>query len=299
MDLDFTILRFLVLAGVLRIFIRGEYRPIHWNKFDYMLIAWATCGAVIYIVQWMSMTAVINRSGFLFNVFGLYWLFRQSMRSLDEVKFTFKLLAFSAIILAPLVAFEWTTGRNPFVYFGKVVTAVRGDRYRCQAAFPHSIMLGLFWTMLVPVFIGLAISERKKLIYWVATGASIFIVCSTASSTPLATLIQVLLLLGLFRFRQYGRQIVFGLCALTVVLHIIMNAPVWHLIARVNIISGSTGWHRYHLIDQAIKHFGEWALLGTRDTHHWGWGMGDVTNQYVHYAFTVCTSFNPRGENHR
>lgn len=281
MDLDFTVLRFLVLAGVLRIFIRSEFRSIHWNKFDYVLIAWATCGAVIYIVQWMNMTAVINRSGFLFDAVGLYWLFRQNMRSLDDVKFAFKLLAFSVLLLAPLVAIEWTTGRNPFLYLGKVSTFVREGRYRCQAAFPHSIMLGLFWATLVPVFIGLAISERNKLFYWAAAGASIFIVCGTASSTPVATLLEVLVLLGLFRYRHYGRQIAFGLCALIVVLHIVMRAPVWHLIARANIIGGSTGYHRFHLIDQAIKHFGEWMLLGTRDTSHWGWGLGDVTNQYI------------------
>ena len=64
-------------------------------------------------------------------------------------------------------------------------------------------------------------------------------------------------------------------------LHIVMEAPVWHLIARVSAVGGSTGWHRYHLIDAAIRNFGEWAILGVSGTAHWGWGLGDVTNQYV------------------
>ena len=68
---------------------------------------------------------------------------------------------------------------------------------------------------------------------------------------------------------------------LLVGLHIVMKAPVWHLISRVNIVEGSTGWHRYHLIDQAINRFSEWALLGTRDTGHWGFMLVDITNQYV------------------
>ena len=60
-----------------------------------------------------------------------------------------------------------------------------------------------------------------------------------------------------------------------------MKAPVWNLVARVGVVSGSTGYHRYRLIDQAIRHFPEWALLGSRGTSHWGQGLQDVTNQYI------------------
>ena len=60
-----------------------------------------------------------------------------------------------------------------------------------------------------------------------------------------------------------------------------MKAPVWHLIARLDVVGGSTGWHRYYLLDQAQKHFGEWVLLGTRSTAHWGRNLSDITNQYL------------------
>ena len=281
MGLDFTVLRILVVAGVLRILIRQEQITIRWNRFDKMLFAWAFCCAIVYVLQWGDMRALINRSGFLFDVIGLYWLFRQSIHSWDDIKLVAVLLAFSALTLAALVGLEWATGRNPFVLLGRVSTVVREGRYRCQAAFPHSIMLGLFWATLVPVFIGLASTERHKNFYWAATGASIFIIFATASSTPLATLMLVLLLLSMFRFRSYGRLIACGICGMTVALHIVMNNPVWHLICRVNLIGGSTGWHRFILIDGAIKHFGEWALIGTRDTAHWGRGLHDLTNQYI------------------
>jgi hypothetical protein len=68
---------------------------------------------------------------------------------------------------------------------------------------------------------------------------------------------------------------------MVVSLHIVMAAPVWQLVARVGVVSGSTGWHRFYLIDQAIRHFGEWMILGTRSTGHWGWGLDDVTNQFI------------------
>lgn len=280
-DLDFTVLRILMVVGMLRLWLRGEIRRINWNRFDQLLLLWVAVGAVIYVIQWLDMRALIYKCGILFDVVGLYWLFRQNVRSWPDIIFAIKVTALCALLLVPLVAFEWATGSNPFVALGRVGTVVREGRYRCQASFPHSIMLGLFWATLVPLFAWLAMAEKKKMLYWAAAAASVFIVCSTASSTPLAVLIAVVLLLPLFRYRHYGRQITWAICGLIIALHLVMKAPVWHLISRVTMVSGSTGWHRYNLINQAIGHFGEWAVLGVRDTTHWGWALQDLTNQYV------------------
>jgi len=69
--------------------------------------------------------------------------------------------------------------------------------------------------------------------------------------------------------------------AALVLLHFSMEAPVWHLISRITIARGNTGYHRYMLIDSAIKRFDEWWLLGTRSTAHWFWSAEDVTNQFI------------------
>jgi len=280
-DLDFTVLRILVVVGVIRLCLKGEIKNIKWNRFDKLVLVWVVVGAIIYVLQWKSISGLIFKCGILFDVLGLYWLFRQNIRSWDDIDFAIKILALCALITVPFVAYEWVTGSNPFAILGRVCTEIRGDRFRCAASFPHSIMLGLFWCTLMPIFLGLARIKRHNILYWAASGASIFIVCSTGSSTPLGTLAVILILLTLFRYRCYGRHITYGLCGLLFVLHIIMKAPVWHLIARANLISGSTGWHRYNLIDQAVNHFWEWALLGTRSTGHWGWGLDDVTNHYI------------------
>jgi len=47
------------------------------------------------------------------------------------------------------------------------------------------------------------------------------------------------------------------------------ESPIWFLIGRLSAIIGGTGWARSELIDQAIKHFSEWWLLGTTYTAHW------------------------------
>jgi hypothetical protein len=73
-----------------------------------------------------------------------------------------------------------------------------------------------------------------------------------------------------------------GLIFAAVCLHLVMIAPLWHLLARIAIIEGSTGWYRYKLIDEFFEHFSEWWMLGTTSTAHWWkWGSADVTNQYV------------------
>lgn len=281
MGLDLTVLRMLVAVGVMRVVLFGEYRRIRLNRIDRLLVMWVVCGAAIYSIQWKSAEAMINRAGALFDATGLYWLFRQNVRSWDDLKQTVRLFAVGAIILLPLVLVEWSTGENPFVRLGKAITAVRQDRYRCQAAFPHSIMMGLFWAILAPMFLALARTETRKTLYWLALACSVAIIAASASSTPLLVLMLALATYWAFGWRRYTGVAAWSCAIMAAALHVVMNAPVWHLLARVNVIGGSTGWHRYKLIDQAINNFNEWKIIGCRYTEHWGWGLGDVTNQYV------------------
>lgn len=279
--LDFTVLRILVVVGFLRVICDGDSSSLRFNSFDKLLVAWAISSAVIYILRWGTFAAVINRSGVLFDILGLYWLFRKSITRFEDIRQVGRILAVCSLVLVVLVALEWTTGENPFAVMGRVQTVMRDGEYRCQASFPHSIMLGLFWATSIPFFVGLWKTGERRSLYGAAIAASVFIIIATRSSTPLLTMLVIFAMLPLFRYRQYGRQAAWGLLAMLVALHIVMNAPVWHLIARVNMIGGSTGWHRYHLINQAITHFSEWMILGTRSTGHWGWGLEDLTNQYV------------------
>ncbi len=280
-DLDFTPLRMLVLVGFLRTILWGERLTFKWNRFDKLVLAWAICGALIYTIQWADMRALIYKCGVLFDVIGLYWLFRINISSWDDIKLATKVFAVCSLVLAVFVGLEWATGTNPFVVLGRVKTSFREGRYRCQASFPHSIMLGLFWATLVPLFVGFARQDKHKLLLWSAVAASTFIVAATASSTPVLTLLIVLVLLCGYKWRQYTASAEWGLLASLIALHIVMKAPVWHLISRIGVVGGSTGWHRFILIDRAISHFGEWMFLGCRSTAHWGWGLSDVTNQYI------------------
>lgn len=63
--------------------------------------------------------------------------------------------------------------------------------------------------------------------------------------------------------------------------HLVMKAPVWMLIARVNVMGSSSGYHRAMLVDQLIEHFRDWWLVGVATSANWGWDMWDQANQFV------------------
>lgn len=280
-ELNFQVIRILVVVGALRLWIRGEIVPVRWNRFDKLVLAWALVGSMVYVLQWGTMGAVINRCGRLLEWLGLYWVFRQSIRSWTDLRFAYLAFAVCAIAMVPFIAWEWSSGVNPFSALGRVTTALREGNYRCAATFPHAIMMGLFWATLVPLFVGFARQRPPGLLFWAAVAATVFMVWATASSTPLLTLAGVAGLLCVYRWRQHTPLAAWTLLGLIAGLHVVMKAPVWHLLARVSVVSGSTGWHRYHLIDGAIRNFSKWMVLGTKNTAQWGYGLEDVTNQFI------------------
>jgi hypothetical protein len=281
-ELNFQVLRILVLVGMLRLALRGEIVAVRWNRFDKLILAWFVVGSMIYVAQWMSLTALINRCGRFVEWLCLYWVFRQTVRSWQDLRVAYVALAFCALVMLPFVVLEWARGANPFAVLGRVVTDIREENYRCQATFPHSIMMGLFWATLVPLFVGFARQQAHyRWVLWPAVAASAVMIWLTASSTPILTLAAVAVLLLAFPLRRYTGTAAWGVLAMVFALHLVMKAPVWHLIGRVGVVSGSTGWHRFHLIDKAIEHFSEWMFLGIRNTGGWGWGLEDVTNQYI------------------
>lgn len=103
-------------------------------------------------------------------------------------------------------------------------------------------------------------------------------------------------LIGLFFWplRDKMRLVRWALLAGIALLAVFMKAPIWFLIGKLSFITGGTGWSRSELIDEAIKHFSEWWLLGTTYTANWTFGEGnglitlpgdpnmvDITNQYI------------------
>lgn len=279
--LDFTLLRMLIVTGVLRMLIRGETGDIQWNRFDKLILCWVIIESLVYIVQQSTGSATITRAGVMFDSIGMYWLFRQAMRNWDDVFQAVKMFAIFAIITAPLIAWEKFQESSFFSIFGPVAGAFHRGRYRAAGSFPHYIIMGCFWATLLPFYYARIKAGKQVALYWLATLASLLSVYSSASSTPLFTIVAVVLFTRIYSYRMYGKVMFWGTCFVLFALHLIMKAPVWHLISRIDIFGGSTGYHRYFLFNNFINHMSEWFLLGTKSTAHWGHAQQDLTNQFV------------------
>jgi hypothetical protein len=110
---------------------------------------------------------------------------------------------------------------------------------------------------------------------------SLIIVYATASSTPVMAVCAAALGGAMFVLRKHMQLVRIASVMLLVLLAIVMQMPVWYLVTKFSPVGSSAAWFRGFLIDRAIFNIGEWWLAGTASTAHWGWGMQDVTCQYV------------------
>lgn len=284
LSLDFNMLRIMVLFGWARLMARGEFRGFRWKRIDTTIILWGISGIIAYTLLHRSGSALINRLGKGFDAIGMYILFRALVRDWRDVDTIVRCFILISIPVTLAFLLEKSTGVNSFSVFGGVppITKIREGRLRCQGAFAHPILAGCFWATLVPL---IAVRWKQpgssRLITLAGIVNCVTIVVLSSSSTPVFALGLAVLALAGYRVRHRMRQLRWSLLFTLIGLHIVMKAPVWHLISRVDIVGGSTGFHRYHLIDRAIANFREWALFGTKSTAHWGYGLNDVTNQYV------------------
>ncbi len=104
---------------------------------------------------------------------------------------------------------------------------------------------------------------------------------ATETSTSLLTYAAGILAVLLWSIRKKMKRVRLGLAAILIGLDLAMKAPVWFLIARIDLTGSSSSYHRAELIDQFVNHFTSWWLIGTKDAATWGWGMWDAQNMYV------------------
>lgn len=280
--LNFTMIRILTLAGWVRIIFRGEMRSFRWNSLDKAVVAWTVSSIVIHTLLWGFGQEFINRLGLAYNAIGLYFLFRYLIRDMDDIKRAIRFLAILIVPLAGSMLAEKLTGRNSFAVFGGVLalTRIRDGALRCQGPFAHPILAGTFGATLLPLFVGLR-WQGKRLLSTLAMVSSLIIVITAASSGPLLACVAGIVGMVSWSWRKWLRAMRWGILFGLIFLQMVMTAPVWYLMARVDVFGGSTGWHRAWLIDMAMKHFSEWWLLGIKNTGVWDPMLADVTNQYI------------------
>lgn len=282
--IDFTFIRMLMLAAWGRLLLRRELRPIAWNHLDRSMVLWAGALFVFGSLQGLTLTTVVNRLGTAVDAMMAYFYFRLLIRDTDDLIRLATQFMLCGFAVAMFFVIESRTQQNMFHVFGGVpqFTDIRSGRLRCQGAFAHSILAGCFWACLVPLYLARGWLGRGWLLPAAGAATALLIVMLCASSTPVMAVVFGLLGGACWFIRGALRWVRWLLLAWLCVLHfVMMKMPVWHLLARVDLVGGSTGWHRYHLVDKFIERFSEWWIVGTPATGHWGPGLHDVTNQFV------------------
>lgn len=282
--LNFTILRIIILFGLLRLVIRSEFRLTRLNTIDKTIILWGIYSIISYTLLRMDFDAFINRIGSIaINALGVYFLFRYYLKDLTDIDRVIKILVIISVILAFFMLIEQVTGRNMFSVFGlPEYTPLRSDRLRSQGPFMSPITAGIFGATLMPLFVSLWWADKttKKLAIIGFISASL-ITLTSSSSGPLLAYFAGLVGLFMWPYRMHMRKIRWGILFSLISLHMIMKADVWFLLGRISILQGSTGYHRAKLLDSFISNFSGWWLLGTQSTYDWGYQMFDVVIQYV------------------
>lgn len=279
--------RLIILAGLARVMIgkKGSLFAGNLNSIDRAFIGSVVCQAVAFTLLYKDGSALINQFGFLIDYLGAYVLLRALLQNDADVYRALRTLAVLTVIIGCAMVREQQSLQNVFgVMGGAMAPVIREGKIRSEGPFSHALTAGTFGATLVPMFLLLWSGGKAKLSAAVGlTACSIMTVCSN-SSTPLLGYAAGLFGICFWPIRSRMRTVRWVLVISLVLLHMVMKAPVWFLLAHIDLTGSSSGYHRAELVDQCIRHFWDWWLIGTKDAGTWAWDMWDSQNQYVQVA---------------
>lgn len=286
--LSFPIIRLLLLAGLIRVVVRGERPAGGLIGMDKLFLAWAGWALFVSCFRENPGITLENHLGMVYNALSIYFLIRCFCQTEEDVHGLIRVTGWVLVPVAAEMVYEQLTQHNLFSMFGGVPEepSVRNGRIRSQGPFAHAILAGTVGAVCIPLMIGLW--RRYSLSARVGLGACCSMVLASGSSGPLMSVIFSLFALALWQWRYWTRQMRIAAVVGYLLLELIMKAPAYYVIARIDLVGGSTGWHRARLIESSIEHLNEWCFTGTDYTRHWmpygvPWSEdhADITNHYL------------------
>jgi hypothetical protein len=254
-----------------------------FTRIDKIFLAWALCRALAFVLLYRVGGAVVNQVGFLWDALGGYFLVRYLIRSAEDIRRVARVLVVVAIMMAACMLYEQQHLINVFALLmgGQIVPNIRNGHVRSHGVFQQEIIASAFGGTLVPLFIWLWSTSKSKIDAILGLISSAIITVTASSSTGISAAALGVGTLCLFPFRRHVRWMLWGLVASMLGLALVMKAPIWFILSRVDFAGGSTGWDRANLIDQCVRHFSSWWLVGTADNDKWGFYTWDLCNQFV------------------
>jgi len=287
--LHFFVIRIIILAVVVRMLASRFTSPegIFGDRLgilDIVFLVWAFCRALAGALLFsFNSGALVYQAGFLLDAIGGFFVLRYLICDDEDICRTLRVFATISIIIACCMLFEKVYRLDVFGLLGGVraVPEVRNGSVRAEGPFQHEILAGTFAATLLPLFFLLWRQGKSRFLAVLAVIAATVMVITSHSSTAVMAYAAGLLGICLWPLRRDMRLVRWAFVLALISLHLLMKAPVWFLIARVDIVGGSSGYHRAMLVNDFIMHFRDWWLMGTTENARWGFNMWDLSNQFV------------------
>ena len=284
------VVRLLIAVGALRVILRGERLVGGLNGLDRIMLAFGvwTIFSSLFHKTTAEGNPLIFRLGLVYNLLGIYFIFRHLIQNLQDVENLIKAIACVLFLVAVEMIQEHVTKHNMFSIFGGVpeMAWIRDGKLRSQGPFSHPILAGSVGAVCLPLMIGLyRLKTRESLLGIIGCVGMVF---ASSSSGPLMSLMVSIFALLLWRWRYFTSRMRIAIVFGYILLSLIMTDPAYYIIARIDLTGSSTGWHRAKLIEMGIAHLNEWWIGGTDYTRHWmptgvSWSEEhtDITNYYL------------------
>ncbi|MGC9941901.1 MAG: hypothetical protein ABSE48_08695 [Verrucomicrobiota bacterium] len=293
---NFYAIRFLELAGFIRVMLRHEFSFRNLNGIDWALLLLYGYTSAVFLLR--SSEGVGNQVGMGVDAFLCYFTFRGLVSGMDDFLSFLRTLVILLIPYALLVVIESATGHNPFSVLGGITGGsnwMRHGRPRCFGSFRQPDTLGMFGACFLPLYVALSCIRTERKRAFVGIGLCFVLVLAANCGGAASGAATGLLGWGLWCARKQMWKVRWGLVGLIAALALIMKSPVWYIFARASSITGGDGWTRSYLFDKAYEHLGQWWLAGMPllDTNSWfpftlpGIGTADITNMYIWFGLTA------------
>jgi len=280
--------RILILAALFRVLAsrvpnqRSRFAG-GWNSIDTAFAGYVLISAIATLMRYPSGMALINQMGFLWDYLLGYLVMRSLLQDERDTVLAIKWLAAIMVLLAVGMVAEQMRMGNFFGLLGGVasVPEIRNGKIRSQAVFQHALTAGAFAATSIPLLLALWIRGKARFLAALGIIGAMVMTVATQTSTSLLTLAAAIVGVLIWPLRARMKVVTAGLAAFIVGLHLVMKAPVWFLIARIDLTGSSSSYHRAELVDQFVNNFGKWWLIGTKEAATWGWDMWDAQNMFV------------------
>lgn len=287
--LHFFVFRIIILTVVLRMLPAMFSSPQgifgdRLGTLDIVFVFWAFFRALAGVLVFsFNSGAVVNQAAFLLDAIGGYFVLRYLIQDNDDIYRTIRAFAVVSCVIAVCMIFEKFHEVNVFGLLGGVRATPdsRGGVVRAEGPFQHELLAGTFGATLIPLFFLLWKNGKSYVLAAIGVISGTIMVFASHSSTPVLAWGAGILAICAWPLRRHTRTVRWGIVAALVGLNMVMKAPVWFIIQHVDVVGGSSGYHRAMLVNDFIVHFRDWWLMGTTENARWGFNMWDMCNQFV------------------